>query len=61
MTNTHNQVLANNGSNLKKTGVFTNLLYNIRNQNFGDNNYLNYKNDAWKSGHHYAEIASNQD
>ncbi len=31
-------------------------LYNIRNQNLGDNNYLNYKDEAWADGKHYAEI-----
>ncbi|MFK7761427.1 MAG: hypothetical protein AB8B46_04905 [Candidatus Midichloriaceae bacterium] len=45
MTNQFNKVVAANG---KVTNLFTNLLYNIRNQNYngaqyGNINYLNYK------------------
>ncbi|EDV18493.1 hypothetical protein TRIADDRAFT_62991, partial [Trichoplax adhaerens] len=62
MANTFNQILTSNG---QKTGLYTNLLYNIRNQNFngdeyGHANYLNYVNAAWQSGHHYAEVCTKQ-
>jgi hypothetical protein len=48
MTNQFNKILTANG---KVTGLFANLMYNIRNQNLdGDrlhnDNFLNYKNDA---------------
>ena len=47
MTNQFNKILSTDG----KTELFTNLLYNIRNQNFdgdkwGDANFLNYQNKA---------------
>lgn len=63
MTNQFNKVMAANG---KITNLFTNLLYNIRNQNYngdqyGNINYLNYKNEEWKSGRHDAEICAKED
>ena len=58
MTNQFNKILTATG---KETGLFANLIYDIRNQNFdgekaGNANYLRYQNDAWKVGHHRAEI-----
>ena len=60
--NQFNKVLTNTGD---ETGLFTNLMYNIRNQNFnGDNednaNYLNHRNTAYVDGKHYAEICAQQ-
>ena len=61
--NQFNKVLTNTG---EETGLFTNLFYTIRNQNFDsdqsvDTNYLNYQNKAWSDGKHYAEICAQQD
>ena len=63
VTNQFNKILTADG---KETGLFANLLYNIRNQNFngdeyGNVNYLNYVNNALQKGHYSAEICSKQD
>jgi len=57
---TVNKVLTADGT---ETGLYTNLLYNIRNQNYdgaewGNTNYLVYKQKVYAAGHHHAEIST---